>query len=890
MKEPRSERHRPRLVARSGLIAGGPTTALLVAPLLLFAPAAPAHINGAAQCDYTIGEYPKQKQRTVSVPRWIENAQRGDIVLTAYGDQENPVRALIDALGQQYNHTLFVSQPNSGEGTRFTHETSISPGTEMVETGILGLPTGWNAGLLARMIPGNVSHDPIDWLVKGRYVSCLDDHPAATCMALDARPLNLAVGQAHLLRPTDATLAADAIAWAEAQSEGAFPYAVSSYSDFAAAWNGSGIEAIHGPGAACSGFVGGALNAVGGSIVERGYSQEHRQAAAWALYTSIFPKLFDRVNAEFPPLSVPIAQDLTNQIINCFALGGPCTADDLSWTSPGTGTAISPDDLIPSCANVSSPENEYCEWGHQAPGWATIEPADFAGGYTYEKVVGLQCCRKTGPPGFETETCRDVSTDGTGAFSTTVDLSLASFRITPDEFCVEPGDPAPPGGPLPEVQCIDLSGLSDTSTDPLLAFEPPAIRHVLVNDMAPTPATFAQASLIAGVATDGLPACVDQGVRVDVQLTTGNEDAWVSVGGVVGNPVVLVPDEAGTFDVPIVARHAAGQVHQVVESIVAADCSPHRLVAVEHYLSPAETDHVTFTVRPLPGADPVIGAFVEYDWDFGDGTFATTIEPTTTHSYALRQQGERRSSFVMSVTARDAALEEASNQHSVSLFNSHRVAVSDTSAVLPVSFERFPAAPNGVATTQVSIRNVLDESVTLGLVRLTQYPCDRTLAPAESLSTLVGGLATPMAPGDLLTGSLTVAPPGAFTASLAAPVTSICSYGVSLEATTASGRAVRAPLLLELDVHLGEDRSEPDIVTAAHALQAAMALGRPQVSPVEVEALIDQGVIHVFTAAELASPPAVPLGGVGFSIWLVASMLSAGAWRLRRRRCPERAR
>ena len=101
--------------------------------LLAFAAPAGADVVGAGECDYAAGEYLNTVHESVWVPGYLANAARGDILLTAYGDDSNPVRALISALGQTYNHVLMVSDTGEASGmTRLTQETSIPVGTKMM--------------------------------------------------------------------------------------------------------------------------------------------------------------------------------------------------------------------------------------------------------------------------------------------------------------------------------------------------------------------------------------------------------------------------------------------------------------------------------------------------------------------------------------------------------------------------------------------------------------------------------------------------------------------------------------------------------------------------------------------------------------------------------------
>lgn len=359
----------------------------------LFAVGAPsmaqAEPTGAQDCP--VDTHAKLVYRTVHVPPYIANAQRGDVVLTAGGD--GVPKALLNAIGQTYTHTLFVSQPlTTGGHTTFTHDTAIDLGEKSMDFDAVNVaPIRFKPMELSRMVPGNIIGDTANTLIHGKHEECLNSHSAATCVSMGARPENLWRASTLLVRPNNGAAAVNV---AETWAPGSLLYSVGSYSDYNSALNATNQEANQGQGTMCSGFITAALNAVGVTVNPVLYSQSTREIAANALDTKVYDKLADSMTTLFA-LAIPLGRPdwfllprlMTNQVVNCFASGGACS-DQSSWHGKvGTGTSISGDDLLADA---------------QANGWATTQTATFGGDYDIQQFSHIECCRVNEYTGQET--------------------------------------------------------------------------------------------------------------------------------------------------------------------------------------------------------------------------------------------------------------------------------------------------------------------------------------------------------------------------------------------------------------------------------------------------------------------------------------------------------
>jgi hypothetical protein len=106
-------------------------------------------------------------------------------------------------------------------------------------------------------------------------------------------------------------------------------------------------------------------------------------------------------------------------------------------------------------------------------------------------------------------------------------------------------------------------------------------------------------------------------------------------------------------DIPrvVVQGRGGAEVSAPLPPVEVKDCDADVVAKVDMQTIGIATDEWRFT------AQVVSGRFTpeSYDWEFGDGTQLTTRRAQVPHSYRLRQQTKRYSSFLISVTMRDAS-------------------------------------------------------------------------------------------------------------------------------------------------------------------------------------------------------------------------------------------
>jgi hypothetical protein len=78
------------------------------------------------------------------------------------------------------------------------------------------------------------------------------------------------------------------------------------------------------------------------------YSEAERQTAAQVLFAELVSDILNQEGAfkDVPFLGSDVASSLADQIVNVFASGNPNLANNSNWQTPGTGNAVSPDNII----------------------------------------------------------------------------------------------------------------------------------------------------------------------------------------------------------------------------------------------------------------------------------------------------------------------------------------------------------------------------------------------------------------------------------------------------------------------------------------------------------------------------------------------------------------
>ena len=234
------------------------------------------------------------------------------------------------------------------------------------------------------------------------------------------------------------------------------------------------------------------------------------------------------------------------------------------------------------------------------------------------------------------------------------------------------------------------------SAGPALAA--PAPRHVRVADQPPPSAV-----VIDAVTIDKAEACEGEEVLVTVAAHAADpaddDHLHAVVDGVPGMTVPLIAHQRGPDSPPpevIVFGRGDTRATAPVPAFTVRDCAAARHLAIAYRLAlntNAEFE-LEATVDSAAGA-PFVAA--SYQWDFGDGTTATTAEPRVVHDYGQRPQLAVYASLLVQVTARAANGEAVLGRKTI-LFHNPQYANLEFAGVVTLVVEltpRFPSIVDG---------------------------------------------------------------------------------------------------------------------------------------------------------------------------------------------------
>lgn len=315
------------------------------------------------------------------VSRRFTNASKGDVNLVANGDgRGSPLVSLItDELGQTHRHALVFLD----NGRNVRHDSMDDPGTKYVfPSGVRLDPADLRNGL-----PGTVSQtvdEAWEWgrlgddglVLKPRQMTSVSRISGRTTVSEPNRPLF-----------------EDAADIAEA-NEGY--YKISDYTEMV----GMDLSLIGDRddddlrGTHCSGFVHFAFTEAGLPISNHFYDEALRQDVAEAAYDQIRSDVHGTLGLGIVILP-DAADDIANQVVNCFA-GLGCDNISNDWEDGvGDGEAVSPDNLLPTSFTLAGSgstvwngrtksagqtlSNE--EFGAPTTPFRRLEPQTMTGGY-----------------------------------------------------------------------------------------------------------------------------------------------------------------------------------------------------------------------------------------------------------------------------------------------------------------------------------------------------------------------------------------------------------------------------------------------------------------------------------------------------------------------------
>jgi hypothetical protein len=232
--------------------------------------------------------------------------------------------------------------------------------------------------------------------------------------------------------------------------------------------------------------------------------------------------------------------------------------------------------------------------------------------------------------------------------------------------------------------------------------------------------------LIGGIRLEKKKVCPDEDLRVDLDRDPAYEGpvSFNIVGLARGNPTILRFRAPGVRQVFVSAgdgRYGVDVERAMVEVLPAdhPDCANRLSVTVKGEVSRFRGDSADIQVTGVQG----LGEQLTYTYDFGDGSNESTGNNFVSHSYALRDQIEPWSSFLITVTVRDEHGREARGRTSVYFNNNHLLATSTGNPTIPVEYDRFPEKKGGGWTANAKLKNIEKDPINFTAARLFIDSC-----------------------------------------------------------------------------------------------------------------------------------------------------------------------
>jgi hypothetical protein len=411
---------------------------------------------------------------------------------------------------------------------------------------------------------------------------------------------------------------------------------------------------------------------------------------------------------------------------------------------------------------------------------------------------------------------------------------------------------------------------------PRVAPDPGSAPGALVNaDGSPRLPELQLADLVREVEVDKQRVCPGEDFLVKVQGKPENAAGALpiaelnfNVAGKYGDAIALHAKAPGTRDFTVVASNGVDKIEyrpfqMTILEPNAPECMERAYATLELTRSAADPNVIEARVVATPGlAEPV--AFV---WDFGDGARTETSAPEATHSYALRDQARSLSSYLVHVTAVDAAGRSAEGRDSIHLMNNHFRARALGDRLMPVVYSPFPKPAKGGWGFDVTFRSIEPDAVAFERAVLTEHSCyagreDRVHeVPLDVL-----GVPSRLAPKSVQPASL-VLPAAAIAEDTCVAVLELTGdsvprrVGQAMPGSPIPYRQVSTRFTFEIQAAPPVDRGGApelagrevtDPALLANLLQASDRLGSDRVTSVELERIEREG------SAELPGATAEP--------------------------------
>lgn len=349
-----------------------------------------------------------------------------------------------------------------------------------------------------------------------------------------------------------------------------------------------------------------------------------------------------------------------------------------------------------------------------------------------------------------------------------------------------------------------------------------------------------QANFIKEVILEKNPVCAGEDFKVTVIAKNPyGPDAHLvyRIGNKLGNPAILRFTKAGLREFYVTVRDEGKHIDMRKIQINVVDCADKPIITLSARLHNLEPESAIFEVMLQKG----LTGKCTYDWDFGDGKYATTQSGYVTHSYASRDQKGLQSSFIAQVKVTDANGISAIGRSSISFPNVHYLSNLMGNPVIPVIYNKFPYIDGTYITVEINIKNIFDEPIAFNTAVLECKPCNTALSPDyKSISS-----------GEILESTF-IAPRSSVKQLLKVPKSllpkSTCNLNITLSGPYSNNREVYAKIFLNIppqskdDIDATRDKIITDDEMIEKLNKAAQILGKDKpITPQDIQKLEREG-------------------------------------------------
>ncbi|NMB65120.1 MAG: hypothetical protein GYA16_09675 [Spirochaetes bacterium] len=349
-----------------------------------------------------------------------------------------------------------------------------------------------------------------------------------------------------------------------------------------------------------------------------------------------------------------------------------------------------------------------------------------------------------------------------------------------------------------------------------------------------------QANFIKEIILEKNPVCAGEDFKVTVIAKNPfGPDAHLvyRISNKLGNPAILRFTKAGLREFYVTVRDEGKHIDMRKVQINVVDCADKPIVTLSARLHNLEPESAIFEVTSQKG----LTGKCTYDWDFGDGTYATTQTGYITHSYASRDQKGLQSSFIAQVKVTDANGISAIGRGSISFPNVHYLSNLMGNPVIPVLYNKFPSIDNAYITVEINMKNIFDEPVAFNNAVIECKPCNTALSPDYKN----------INPDQILESTF-IAPKSSVKQLLKVPKSllpkSTCNLNITLSGPYPDKREVYAKIFLNIPPQSKDDidTTRDKIITDDEMIQklnkAAQILGKDRpITPQDIQKLEREG-------------------------------------------------